>query len=65
MKTVFKSESIQDFESYFSNLSEVEDRITLWQVDSETEERLVVKTIFTGFDIKNDVLNFKNNALDI
>jgi len=58
MKTITKTESIQDFKSYFDKLSTVADDITLWQVNLSTSEREIIKVKFDSYDLESDILSF-------
>jgi hypothetical protein len=65
MKTIIKTESIQDFKSYFDKLSTVTSAITLWQVNSSTNDREIVKVHYKKFDLDKDIIRFNCVASDV
>jgi hypothetical protein len=65
MKTIIKSESIQEFKSYFDNLSNVCDELTLWQVNSSTSEREIVKVKYDNYNFELDIISFTHSRPDL
>jgi len=65
MKTIIKSESIQEFKSYFDNLSNVIEELTLWQVNSSTNEREIVKVKYHSYNFELDILSFTHSRPEL
>lgn len=60
MKTITKTESIQDFKSYFEKLHSVND-VTLWQVNPTNNKREILKANFENIDLKADIISFNTS----